>query len=104
MNHHLIPVNAARCPFHATTATARCAWTATTAARGYEPNSYGDWRQQPEFAEPPLKISGDAAHWDYREDDADYFTQPASSSPPDEAGRAGSLFANTARAMATRRG
>jgi catalase len=67
--------------------------------RGYEPNSYGDWRQQPEFAEPPLKISGDAAHWDYREDDADYFTQPGKLfrlMKPDEQAR---LFGNTARAM-----
>jgi hypothetical protein len=22
----------------------------------YDPNSYGEWREQPEFAEPPLSI------------------------------------------------
>ena len=42
---------------------------------GYEPNSYGEWQQQPEFAEPPLALEGAADHWDYREDD-DYYTQP----------------------------
>ena len=33
VNHHLIPVNAARARFTATAATAPCGWTATTAAR-----------------------------------------------------------------------
>ena len=23
---------------------------------GYEPNSYGKWQEQPDFAEPPLKL------------------------------------------------
>ena len=27
--------------------------------------------EQPDFAEPPLKINGDAAHWDHRQDDDD---------------------------------
>ena len=43
---------------------------------GYEPNSYGEWQQQPEFAEPPLALEGAADHWDFRADDDDYFTQP----------------------------
>jgi catalase len=42
----------------------------------YEPNSYGEWQEQPDFSEPPLKLEGDAYHWNFREDDDDYFTQP----------------------------
>ncbi len=100
VNHHLIPVNAAKCPFHSYHRDGAMRVDGNHGStRGYEPNSYGDWRQQPEFAEPPLKISGDAAHWDYREDDADTFTQPGKLfrlMKPDEQER---LFANTARAM-----
>jgi len=100
VNHHLIPVNAARCPFHSYHRDGAMRVDGNYGStRTYEPNSYGEWRQQPEFAEPPLKISGDAAHWDYREDDADYYTQPGKLfrlMKPDEQER---LFANTARAM-----
>ena len=42
----------------------------------YEPNSYGEWQEQPDFAEPPLALEGAADHWDYRVDDDDYYTQP----------------------------
>lgn len=42
---------------------------------GYEPNSYGEWQQQPDFAEPPLALEGAADHWDFRKDDDDYYTQ-----------------------------
>ena len=77
VNHHLIPVNAPRCPFHsyhrdgAMRVDGNFGSTLT-----YEPNSYGEWQEQPKFAEPPLKISGDAARWNFREDDDDYYTQP----------------------------
>ncbi len=100
VNHHLIPVNKARCPFHSYHRDGAMRVDGNYGGtRGYEPNSYGDWQQQPAFAEPPLKISGDADHWNYREDDADYFTQPGvlfRLLKPDERDR---LCANTARAM-----
>ncbi len=38
---------------------------------GYEPNSYGEWQQQPEYAEHPLALEGAADHWNFREDDDD---------------------------------
>nr|HQH52582.1 catalase-related domain-containing protein [Candidatus Hydrogenedentota bacterium] len=66
---------------------------------GYEPNSYGEWQEQPEFAEPPLAIEGAADHWDFREDDDDYYSQPRALfrlMSPEERQR---LFENTARAM-----
>jgi catalase len=100
VNHHLIPVNAARCPFHSYHRDGAMRVDGNHGSTlGYEPNSYGEWREQPEFKEPPLKISGDADHWNFREDDADYFSQPGSLfriMPPDEQER---LFGNTARAM-----
>lgn len=42
---------------------------------GYEPNSYGEWREQLEFREPPLSIEGAADHWNHLED-PDYYSQP----------------------------
>lgn len=42
----------------------------------YEPNSFNQWQEQPQFAEPPLKIDGHSAIFDFREDDNDYFSQP----------------------------
>ena len=67
---------------------------------GYEPNSYGEWEQQPEFREPPLPLSGAADHWDFREDDADYYTQPGKLFRIIVAdGKDQLLFDNTARAL-----
>jgi catalase len=69
---------------------------------GYEPNSFGEWQQQPEFAEPPLALplGGAAANWDFRKDDDDYYTQPGMlfrlMSPEKQA----LLFANTAADIA----
>ena len=100
VNHHLIPVNKARCPFHSYHRDGSMRVDGNYGGtRGYEPNSYGDWQEQPEFKDPPLKINGDADHWNFREDDDDYFTQPGNLfrvMPPDEQER---LFGNTARAM-----
>jgi len=44
--------------------------------RGYEPNSIGERQEQAERTEPPLDLAGAAGHWDYRQDDEDYYTQP----------------------------
>jgi catalase len=77
VNHHLIPVNAARCPFHSYHRDGAMRVDGNHGSTlGYEPNSYGEWQQQPEFAEPPLAIEGSAAHWDQRED-TDYYSQTA---------------------------
>ncbi|MBP2316796.1 catalase [Azospirillum soli] len=38
----------------------------------YEPNSFGGPTQDPSKAEPPLRISGDAARYDHREGNDDY--------------------------------
>jgi catalase len=38
----------------------------------YEPNSFGGAEQDKSVAEPPLKISGDAAHFNHRDGNDDY--------------------------------
>ena len=97
VNHHLIPVNASRCPVHSYHRDGRMRVDGNFGSTlHYEPNSYGEWQQQPEFAEPPLELKGAAAHWDH---DEDYYTQPGLlfrlMSPEQQQ----VLFANTARAL-----
>lgn len=41
----------------------------------YEPNSYGDWKEDMKEMEP-MQRAGDAYRYDFRKDDNDYFTQP----------------------------
>ena len=76
VNHHLIPVNTARCPFHSYHRDGAMRVDGNHGSTlAYEPNSYDEWQEQPEFKEPPLSLEGAADHWDHREDD-DYFSQP----------------------------
>lgn len=75
VNHHLIPVNKSRCPFHNFHRDGQMRVDDNHGATlGYEPNSYGEWQEQPESKEPPLDLDGAADHWDHREDD-DYYSQ-----------------------------
>ena len=74
VNHHLIPVNSAKIEHHSYHRDGAMRVDGNYGSTlGYEPNSYGEWEQQPEFAEPPLHLEGAADHWDFREDDDDYF-------------------------------
>ena len=99
VNHHLIPVNAARCPFHSYHRDGAMRVDGNHGSTlGYEPNSYGEWQQQPEFAEPPLSLEGAADHWNHREDD-DYYSQPGKLFRLMSAEQQKALFGNTARAM-----
>ncbi len=100
VNHHLIPVNRARCPvntFHRDGAMRVDGNYGSTL--GYEPNSYGEWQEQPDFREPALNLQGTADHWSHREDDDDYYSQPGNlfrlMSPKQQK----VLFENTSRAM-----
>jgi len=77
VNHHLIPVNQSRCPFHSYHRDGQMRVDGNYGSTlGYEPNSFGEWQQQPDFKEPPLKLDGVADHWDFRKDDDDYYSQP----------------------------
>jgi catalase len=100
VNHHLIPVNASRCPFHSYHRDGQMRVDGNHGSTlAYEPNSYGEWQQQPEYAEPPLKLKGAADHWNFREDDSDYYTQPGKLFRLMSAEGQKALFGNTGRAM-----
>lgn len=99
VNHHLIPVNAARCPFHSYHRDGQMRVDGNHGATlGYEPNSYEEWQEQPDFKEPPLTLDGAADHWNHREDD-DYYSQPGLLFRLMDASQQKVLFENTARAM-----
>ncbi|MFM2344802.1 MAG: hypothetical protein RLZZ210_1414 [Pseudomonadota bacterium] len=75
VNHHLIPVNAPRCPVHSYHRDGAMRVDGNHGSKiGYEPNSYGEWQEQANYSEPPLSIEGAADHWNHREDE-DYFSQ-----------------------------
>jgi catalase len=100
VNHHLIPVNMPRCPFHSYHRDGQMRVDGNHGSTlAYEPNSYGEWQEQPDFSEPPLELSGAARHWNAREDDADYYTQPGLLFRLMTPEQKQALFDNTARAM-----
>ncbi|HLR72068.1 MAG TPA: catalase [Pseudogracilibacillus sp.] len=77
VNHHQIPVNAPKCPVHSYHRDGAMRVDGNYGSTlHYEPNSYGEWQEQPDVMEPPLEIHGDATHWDFREDDDNYYEQP----------------------------
>jgi len=101
VNHHQIPVNAPRCPYHSFHRDGAMRVDGNYGSTlGYEPNSYGEWQEQPEFSEPLLKLQGDAYHWNFREDDDDYYTQPGLLFRLIGPEKQELLFGNTARAIA----
>jgi catalase len=97
VNHHHIPVNAPKCPFHsyhrdgAMRTDGNLGGTPT-----YWPNSRGEWTDQPVLNEPPLEIAGAADHWDHRVDD-DHYQQPGNLFRKMNAAQRQVLFDNTAR-------
>lgn len=99
VNHHLIPVNAARCPFHSYHRDGAMRVDGNYGGTlGYEPNSYGEWQQQPDFSEPPLSIEGAAGHWNHRVDE-DYYSQPGNLFRLMSPAQQQVLFENTARSI-----
>jgi catalase len=99
VNHHLIPVNAPRCPvksYHRDGAMRTDANHGGTI--GYQPNSQSEWAQQADFAEPPLSLDGAAANWDHRSDE-DYFSQPGRLFRLMSEAQRTALFENTARSL-----
>jgi catalase len=99
VNHQAIPVNAPRCPFHSYHRDGAMRVDGNRGATiGYEPNSQGEWRERPDFAEPPLSLEGAADHWNHRQDD-DYYSQPGMLFRLMSLQQQQVLFENTARAM-----
>ncbi len=99
VNHHLIPVNAPKCPvnsYHRDGAMRTDGNRGSTLA--YWPNSYEEWTDQPQLNEPPMELSGAVAHWDHRLDD-DHYQQPGNLFRKMSPAQQQTLFDNTARAM-----
>ncbi|HKG08857.1 MAG TPA: catalase [Pedobacter sp.] len=99
VNHHQIPVNSPKCPYHSYHRDGAMRTDGNYGgSTAYEPNSFGQWQQQPDFAGPALKVTGEGEHWDHREDD-DYFSQPGKLFRLMSQSQKNLLFINTAAAM-----
>jgi catalase len=100
VNHHAIPVNTPRCPFHSYHRDGAMRVDGNQGGTiGYEPNSKGEWQEQAAYAEPPLVLDGAAARWNHRADD-DYYSQPRALFRLMDEQQRQALFDNTARSLA----
>ena len=100
VNHYQIPVNTPRCPYHNYHRDGAMRVDGNQGSRlHYEPNSQGEWQEQPDFSEPPLALEGAADRFDYWQDEPDYFTQPGNLFRLLSAAEQQVLFENTARNM-----
>ena len=100
VNHSQIPVNTPRCPYHSYHRDGAMRVDGNQGSRlHYEPNSQGEWQEQPDFSEPPLALEGAADRFDYRETEPDYFTQPGNLFRLMSPAQQQVLFDNTARNM-----
>ena len=100
VNHHQIPVNAPRSPvssYHRDGAMRVDGNYGSTLH--YEPNSYHQWQEQPSYRNPPEFVGDVADHWNFRDDDADYYSQPGELFRKMQGTQQQALFENTARAM-----
>ena len=99
VNHQQIPVNQPRCPVNSYHRDGAMRVDGNHGGRiGYEPNSEGQWAEQPDFREPPLTLEGTADHWNHRED-TDYYSQPGALFRLMTPAQQQVLFDNTARSL-----
>ena len=101
VNHHQIPVNSPKAVLHPHSFH-RDGQMRTDGNLGselhYEPNSYGNWKDNAANNEP-LEKAGDVKRYDFREDDHDYYTQPGLLFNAMTKDQQQVLFDNTARNM-----
>ncbi len=74
-HYEALPVNAPKCPVHHYHKDGSMRFFRNDAGSPdlyYEPNSFGGPTQDPSVAEPPLRISGDAARYNHRDGNDDY--------------------------------
>ena len=99
VNFNHIPVNAPKCPFQSYHRDGQMRTDGNLGGTlSFHPNSAGLWANQPDFAEPPMPVDGDGAHWDHRVDD-DHWEQPGNLFRLMTPAQQQALFENTARAM-----
>lgn len=101
VNHHQIPVNQPKCPVHSFHRDGAMRVDGNMGSTlHYEPNSYGEWQEQPDHSEPALDLYGNADRWNFREDDNLYYEQPGKLFNLMSDDQKEYLFGNTARNMA----
>ncbi|MDR1046111.1 MAG: catalase [Candidatus Adiutrix sp.] len=72
VNHMSIPVNAPRCPVHSYHRDGQMRVDGNYgAATHYQPNSYGEWAEQPGAKEPPLELGGAMDSYEPKDDQSD---------------------------------
>ena len=99
VNFYQIPVNAPKCPYMSYHRDGVMRVDGNLGGTiSFNPNSAGLWGNQPEFAEPPLPVEGEAAHYDHYADD-DHWEQPGNLFRLMTSAHQHVLFENTARAM-----
>ena len=102
VNHHQIPVNHPKAVAHYNSYH-RDGQMRVDGNQGsklhYEPNSFGEWQEQPDYSDPAQKAHGDIMRYDFREDDSDYYTQPGKLFRLMTPQQQEFLFENTARNM-----
>ncbi|MDF3088952.1 catalase [Burkholderia semiarida] len=98
INHHQIPVNAPRCPFHSFHRDGAMRVDGNLGSTvNYEPSRQGDFAANPAAAEPPVQ-AGTIDRYDHRDDD-DYYSQPRALFRLFSADQKERLFANIGRAI-----
>jgi catalase len=99
VNYYQIPVNAPKCPYMSYHRDGKMRVDGNLGGTtSFNPNSAGLWDNQPDFAEPPLPIEGEAAHYNHYADD-DHWEQPGNLFRLMTPAQQQVLFENTARAM-----
>ena len=99
-HYESLPVNAPKCPVHHYHKDGLMKFKSanTNADAYYEPNSFNGPAEDPSFAEPPLKISGDVDRYNHRIGNDDY-SQPRALFNLFDEGEKSRLFSNIAAAM-----
>src|ERR1700691_3701064 len=99
VNFNRIPVNAPQCPFQSYHRDGQMRTDGNLGAMtSYNPNSQRLWDDQPEYADVPLALEGDANHYDHRSED-DHWEQPGNLFRKMTPEQKQLLFDNTARAI-----
>ncbi|MDD4132665.1 MAG: catalase [Methanocorpusculum sp.] len=102
VNHSLIPVNRPKVHVHAYHRDGLMRVDGNYgAAKGYVPNSYGEWAQQEAYRDSALALSGDMDRYEQKDENDDCFHQPGDLYRLMTEDKKQVLIENTARNMAS---